>query len=136
MHIHYICPVIGTGAGDDSYRPSIADAFNDMDDSTAALFQGWVTDIPSNPSTGAPLKNWCVVAVEAGKAAHDFLAARTDIWPVTDKTADRTKVRQFLRSKGEGDEPDTPQGVLTLLHPMDAKGGVPDIANLRVGGKS
>ncbi len=129
MHNHYICRVIGTGFEEDEYRPSIADVLDD-----ARAVGGWATDIPSNPLTGAPLKLWCLVAVESEQAIHDILQAQSDIVVISVDNAARRKVRNFLRSQGERNPPDTSQGVLERLHPLDGDGAIPQISNLRSGG--
>ena len=43
---------------------------------------GYVTDIPSDPTTGLPLFNWALVQISGTQAQHQAILADTDIYPV------------------------------------------------------
>ena len=67
MKRYYLSPIIGSGTEVDPFRPKIAD-----------FGVSWSGVIASDPVTGAPARNWCLILVEA--ADHAALIADADLF--------------------------------------------------------
>lgn len=97
MGVRYVvCPIVGTGAEADPYRAKVAD-----------YGANHTCAIPTGP-TGAPLRSWCLVAVNA--ADLTAIDADPDIKDIVEKFADGfngnfAAIKAFLRTRTVGDVP-------------------------------
>jgi len=95
MICYYLCPIVGTGQVDDSYRPALVDAVPGIN---------WSTDIPNRSAAdGAPSFAFCVVCVNTTSDRHTIIASLPGVEDVLDGllTTEATKdeLLETLRSR-------------------------------------
>ena len=91
---YYLCAIYGDGNIDvpdtpttGPYRPSINDVVDPVTGSKAFITR---FVIGSNPTTGAPLHPWAIVAAEGSQ--HDLVDGDPDITPIADQGVQRVKL--------------------------------------------
>jgi hypothetical protein len=67
---YYLCDVVGDGTRDNPFRPAVAN-----------LGVNHVAVIPSDPATGRPLANWCLVMVSTNNHASVQALSGVDTLP-------------------------------------------------------
>lgn len=143
IHRHYVCTVLppepavidGTREVpvlDDDDQPVLDDDGNSVTETRPNVVKqalpqrakvrdfrprvNYAADIHVDETTGLAVRDWCVAAVNADPTIHVQLAEDPDIWPIGEQAAEKRAVRSFLRGRGEGAAPDTPQTCLERSH--------------------